>query len=133
MVFTPVEIIALIIIAISVIKIAIILVNPGAWMNFAKKIYVKPDITSIVALILGGVVLWYLLESGITIIEIFAVTAFVALLIMVGLAKEIEPLMKKYEGMVKKGNLWKEYWLYTLIWAILLAWGIKELFFPTLF
>lgn len=133
MAFTPVETIALIIIVVSVIKILVLLVKPEAWMNFAKGVYAKPEATSIVALILGAVVLWYLTQSGISIVEILAVTAFVALLVMVGLAKEVGPLMKKYEAMVKRGNLWKEYWFYTLIWVILLLWGIKELFFPTLF
>jgi len=129
MAFTPVETIALIVIIAAVIKMIVLLVNPKAWMNFAKNIYSKPDLTSLVALILAVVVLYYLLQSGITIVQILAVTAFVVLLIMIALAKEIQPLMKKYEVMIKKGNLWKEYWLYTLIWVALLAWGAWELFF----
>ena len=129
MTFTPVETIALVIIIIAVIKMIVLLVNPKAWMNFAKGIYAKPNVTSFGAFVFGAIVLYYLLQSGLTIVQILAVTAFVALLIMIGLAKEVGPLIKKYEGMIKKGNLWKEYWFYTLIWVILLAWGIWELFF----
>ena len=123
------ENIVLILIVISVIKIFVLLVNPKSWMNFAKGIYSKPGLTSTVALILAAIVLYYLLQSGLGIIDILAVTAFVMLLIMIGLAKEAQPLMKKYDAIVKKGNFWKDYWLYTLIWVILLAWGVKELFF----
>ena len=129
MTFTPVEIIALVIIIFSVIKMFVLLVNPKAWMNFAKGIYAKPNVTSFGAFVLGAIVLYYLIQSGITIVEILAVTAFVSLLIMIGLAKEIGPLIKKYEAMIKKGNLWKEYWFYILIWVILLAWGAWELFY----
>ena len=129
MTFTPVEIIALVIIIFSVIKMFVLLVNPKSWMNFAKGIYAKPNVTSFGAFVLGAIVLYYLIQSGITIVEILAVTAFVSLLIMIGLAKEIGPLIKKYEAMIKKGNLWKEYWFYILIWVILLAWGAWELFY----
>lgn len=129
MTFTAVETIALVIIIVSIIKMGVLLINPKSWMNFAKGVYSKPDVTSFGAFILGAIVLYYLIQSGITIVEVLAVTAFVALLIMVGLAKEVKPLIKKYEAMVKKGNLWKEYWFYSLIWILLLLWGIKELFF----
>jgi|TARA_B100000315_G_C14577583_1_gene588697 uncharacterized YccA/Bax inhibitor family protein len=128
MAYTSVEIIALIVIIASAIKMLMLLVNPKGWMNFAKKIYAKPELVSIVALILAAIVLYYLVGAGITIIQILAITAFVALLVLIGIAKDVPALMKKYEGMVKKGNLWKEYWLYALIWIVLLIWGAKELF-----
>ena len=129
MAFTTVETIALIVIIASAIKMLVLLVNPKAWMNFAKGIYSKPGVTSFAAFVLAAIVLYYLLQAGIGIIDILAVTAFVALLIMIGLAKEVGPLLKKYDAMVRKGNLWKEYWFYALIWVVLLVWGVKELFF----
>ena len=128
MAFTPVEIIALVLIVVSVIKIAVLLVNPGSWMNFAKNLYSKPKAVSTVALILAAIVLFYLLQE-MSIVQILAVTAFVILLVLIGLAKEVGPLIKKYEVIIKKGNLWKENWLYTLIWIVLLVWGLWELFF----
>ena len=127
--FTPVENIVFILIVISVIKIVILLVNPKSWMNFVKNLYSKQKTISVVAFILGAIVLYYLLQSGITFVEILAVTAFVALLMLIGLAKEVGPLIKKYDSIIKKGNLWKDYWFYTLIWVILLIFGARELFF----
>jgi len=63
-----------------------------------------------------------------TIIQVLATTVFVALILMIGLAKEIPYFLKKADAMIKKGDLWKEYWLYTLVWAVLMVWGILELF-----
>ena len=54
--------------------------------------------------------------------------AFMMALLMVGMAPHVEDLIKKYEGQIKRGNIWKENWLYTLLWLVLLAWGVKELF-----
>ena len=130
MAFTSVEIIALILIIASAIKMLVLLVNPKAWMNFAKGIYSKPGAVKFVGLILAVIVFYYLYYvSGITVVQILAVTVFVALLLMIGLADEVDDLMKKYQGMIKRGKLWQKYWFYTLLWLILLGWGVKELFF----
>lgn len=128
MTYTPVEWIALIVIAVSAIKMIVLLVNPKAWMNFAKGIYKNPVLVQVVGFILAVIVLWYLIKGGITIVQILAVTAFVALLVFVGIASEVEALIKKYEGLIKRGNILKEYWLYALIWAVLIIWGAKEIF-----
>ena len=90
-------------------------------MNFAKGIYSKPQVAKFVGLILAIVVFYYLYDSGITVIEILAVTAFVALLMMIALAGEVDSLIKKYQAMIKKGDLWKNYWLYTLLWIVSLG------------
>ena len=128
MAYTPVEIIASILIVASEIKMLVLLVNPKGWLNFAKTVYARPGLVSIVSLILAAVVLRYLLAEGITIVQILAVTAFVALIILIGLAPYIKDLIRKYEGQIKRGNMWKENLLYILIWIVLLVWGAKELF-----
>jgi len=128
MVYTPIEIIALVLITVSVIKILILLVNPKSWMNFARMIYKNSRVTSVVALILAVVVLFYLIQE-LTIIQILAVTSFVALLFVIGLADRGNALIKMYEGQIKNKTLWKRNLFYTLIWIALLAWGIKVLFF----
>lgn len=127
MAFTPVEIIALIVIIASAIKMVMLVINPKGWMNMAKGIYSKPFIVRFVALVLAAIVLYYLLME-ITIVQIIATTAFVALLVLIGLAAEVEPLIKKYEALIKKGKLWKEYWFYALIWILLMVWALVELF-----
>ena len=126
---TPIEIIALIMIIFAAIKIVILLVKPQAWMNFTQKLFNKTVWTRAVSFVLGAIVLWYLVGAGITIVEILAVTAFVAMLILFGLVLDMNMITKKYKAQISKGTLWKKNWFYTLIWLAVLAWGFKELFF----
>ena len=126
---TPIEIIATIIIVLSAIKIIILLIKPEAWMNFAKSIYSNAGVAKTVGFVLAAIILYYLINAGMTIVEILAAAAFVSALLMVGLASEVDDLMKKYNARIKKGTLWRDFWFYTLIWIILLGWGVKELFF----
>ncbi|MEX0932488.1 MAG: hypothetical protein WDZ77_00080 [Candidatus Pacearchaeota archaeon] len=127
MTFTPVEIIALVMIIGAAIKILMLLINPKTWMNFTKDFYSNPGLVSFGSLILAAVVLYYLLME-LTIVQIVATTSFVALLVIVGMARYIPDIMKKFEDQIKKGNLWKENLLYTVIWVLLLVWAAKEIF-----
>ncbi|MFH1425549.1 MAG: hypothetical protein ABIG28_02345 [archaeon] len=126
---TPIETIATIVVVVALIKMIILLANPKAWMNFTKGFYAKPGLIQVVGFILAIIVLYYLIDEGITIVQIMAVIAFVALLTIIGLAPEVKPIMKKYEAQLKKGTLWKKYWFYAIIWLILIIWATKELFF----
>jgi len=85
-------------------------------------------LAQLVGLILAAVVLYYLIGAGMTIVEILAVTAFVMALLLIGLAPYVGDFIKKIEGAIKRGRIWEESWLYTLVWIVLLAWALKELF-----
>ncbi len=124
---TPIGIIALILIIVSAIKIVVILVNPKSWADIVKKIWANPMVMSIVSLILAAIVLYYLIQSGLTIVQILAVTAFVGLLMAVGIGIYANEVISMATKMLKKG-LMKKAWLYTLIWIVLLIWGAYELF-----
>ena len=129
MAFTSVEIIALIVIIVAAIKILVLLIKPRAWMNFAQSVYKKPIVARAVSLVLGGVILYYLITAGISVVEILAVTAFISMFIVFGLASQVKSLIARYKAQIKKGKLWKEHWFYTLLWIALIAFGVKELFF----
>lgn len=128
MIFTSVEIIALIVIIASAIKILVLSIDAKAWMNFAKNVYSRPRLTAFFAFVLAAIVLNYLL-SEMTIVQIIAVMGFTALMLGIGLASEVKPLIKKYESMAKQGNILKRYWFYTLIWVALMLWALAEIFF----
>ncbi|MFC1710612.1 hypothetical protein ACFLZJ_00420 [Nanoarchaeota archaeon] len=128
MAFTSIEILALILIVVSVIKIITLLVNPKGWFKFAKGFWKNSALARIVSLILAVVVFYYLTLT-MSIVQILAVTLFVALLFAVGLSGRLDDLMKIYDKQVKSGKLWAENWLYTVLWLILLVWGVIELFF----
>ena len=124
---SAVEIIAGILIVAGLIKIIVLLVNPKAWMNFAKGVWKNTGLMQVVMLILSGVILYYLIDSGMTIVQILAAGAFMGTLMAVGFANHIDSLMSKYDKQIKKGNLFKDNWLYILIWIALLIWAAKEL------
>ena len=128
MVLETLEILALILIVVSVAKLIIFLLNPNYLYNFIGGIYSKPAVASIIAFVLAMIVLYFLLKSGVTIIEILAVCLFIALVIGIGLAKYADKLIVwiKEQDIV---FVLKEVWLYTLVWLLLLAWGAGEMLF----
>ncbi len=127
MTFGTLEILALILIVATAIKLVIFLVNPEWWYSFIGGIYSKPPLASFIAFVLAMIVLYLLLASGVTIVEILAVCLFVALLIAVGLSKYADKLIPWVKGKNIVFVL-KEIWLYTLVWLLLLAWGVGEIF-----
>jgi hypothetical protein len=127
MAFGTLEILALILIAITAAKLVVFIINPQAWYGFMKRLYSKPLLASLIAFILAMTVLYFLLVSGVTIVQILAVSLFVSLLIATGLAKYADKLIlwSKEQDMV---FVLKEAWLYALVWLLLLAWGVGEIF-----
>ncbi len=123
---TPIEIIALFIIALGLIKIIIILFNPNTWMRFVEWVYSYPKLTQIIAFILAGLTFYYLIQE-ITLIQIFAVMAFMAFFIMAGIAPYMKTILKDFKKIINKRNIWKDFWFYTLIWLILLIYGLRSL------
>ena len=129
MTFTAIETIALILIVISAIKFLFLLVNPKGWMNFAKGVWSNVFVMQVVALILGLIVLYYLVQNGIGIVEILAVTVFIMLLMVVGMAPEVNSLIRMYDSKIKNGKkILKDHWLYVVIWIALLIWGTMQIF-----
>ena len=124
---SSVEILAGILIVLAVVKLLVIFVNARAWIMFVKRFYSNPNITSLVALTLAGFVLYLLLQSGLTIVQILAVCLFVMLLIVVGIAPYSSQLFQWFETQDLRLIL-KEQWLYIMIWLLLLGWGAYELF-----
>ena len=119
-----IEIMAAIIIIASVIKMIGLLVNAQGWMNFAKKFYSNPAMVRVVGLIVSAIALYYLVLAGIGISEILAVMLFMAALIVVGMAPYAQDMFKMFD--IK--TIWKEQWLYVLIWLALIIWGAYEVF-----
>lgn len=123
---TPVEIIALIIVVIGVVKLITIMINPHAWLNFAGKLWASPTMLRIIALILGGVILYYLLAE-LTIVQVFASTAFATMLLWLGFA----PYKKELFEMIshdREQNILRKNWLLTVVWLVLALWVLKDIF-----
>ena len=128
MTFTPIEIIALILIITSLIKILVIAINPNIWKNsVVNSIFNRPKLTGLLSLILALIVLYFLLQE-LTIVQVLASMVFFSLLIATSLSIYHKELNKLVKEVYNKNNILKKAWFYILIWLVLLIWGLKELF-----
>jgi hypothetical protein len=123
---SAIEILAALLIALSVVKLLFLVTNMRAWLLLVKRLHSSPKVTSLVALALAGVVLYLLVQSGLTIVQILAVCLFFALLFVAGLAPFSSQVMNWLEGK-DLTRILKEQWLYIAVWFLLLGWGIYEL------
>ena len=123
--FGTIEILAIIFIVLGVLKLLMFLLAPNALLEHAKKFYANPKVVSFFAFILAAIVLYFLVNAGITIVQIFAIGIFIGLLMIMKLAPYAQDMLKK----MKTATLLKENWFLMIIWVLLMAWGIKELFF----
>ena len=120
---TPIEIIALVVIVLSVLKIALI---PKVWMKVVRKLYSVPKVLFVIELALAAVVLYYLLQVF-SIVEILAVVGFGALLTGMSFAIYGKDTIS-WAGKILKKDIWKKAWLPIVIWLALMVWGALELF-----
>ena len=126
---TPIEIFALIVVLVAVVKICVMLIKAQAWMKVVKVVYGNPVITAVISLIVGAVLLYYLLiVEQITIVQIFGVILFMMPLFVLSFCmsgKETIEFAKKALG----GKIVRKYWLPLIVWLALMVWVIVELFF----
>ena len=125
---TPIEIMALIVASLIVIKLVVIFINPKHWAKVAETFFKNPTVTIVVSLVWAAVVLFFLLQE-LSIVHIFAVTLFLMPLIGVGFAfyaKETTAWMKK---LLKQKNMLRRAWLIVVIWLVLALWVLYTILF----
>ncbi len=122
------EVLAALLILLSLVKTTMLLVNARAWITFIKWFYGDAKLTSAISLASAGVVLYLLIRSGLDIVQILAVCLFVFLLILVAAAPYVSRLYAWVETQDMR-LLLKEQWLYVAVWAALLLWGAYALLF----
>lgn len=120
------EVLAAILILLSLIKLTAVSVNARKWIGFAKRIYVNPKLTSFVALAAAAAILYLLVRSGLDIVQILAVCLFVVALTMAGMAPYAPRLLAWLET-EDVNQLIKSQWLYISAWIALLVWGASTL------
>jgi hypothetical protein len=123
-----IDILAGLLILLAVVKLILLSINAPAWLAAAKALYARPTVTATISYLLAGVVLYVLLQSGLTIVQILAVCLFVMLLLIPGLAPYMGEVLRGLEGKTFRQILLDQ-WLYTLVWMILLGWGVCVLLF----
>jgi len=126
---TPIEYMAAIVAIAVIIKLLVILIKPSAWMNIVvKPIYSSSVFLMIAGLILAGGSLWYLIDSGLTIVQIFAVLFFLSMTAMITAATYSRDVLSVAKKMLKDKKFLKLAWLSVIIWFVLAIWALKELF-----
>jgi hypothetical protein len=123
-----IDILAGLLILLAVVKLTLLSFNAPTWPAAAKALYARPTVTATISYLLAGVELYVLLQSGLTIVQILAVCLFVMLLLIPGLAPYMGEVLRGLEGKTFRQIL-RDQWLYTLVWMILLGWGVSVLLF----
>ena len=124
---TPVKVLALIVASLVAIKLVIIFIQPKSWLPVVKTCYGKPIITIPIALIAAGVILMYLLAE-LTIIQIFAVMAFMMALMAAGVASYGKEIVELSEKLLQDKVALRKAWVSIVAWLVLTVWGFYEIF-----
>jgi hypothetical protein len=124
---SAIEMLAGLLIMLAAIKLVVVFIDARIWLRITKRAYANPAVTSWVALLMSGLVLYLLLQSGLTIVQVLAVTVFVSLLLMIGMAPYAGRLFEWLETQSLPA-MFRDQWLYMIVWVLLLAWGAVELF-----
>ena len=123
------ELFALIIALLTLVKILVVLNNPMIWLNnVAKPVYKNPRTLMAAGLIFGATSLYYLLQE-ISIIQIFAVMFFVVSIFLIGVAPFSKEISKFAETLYKQKNILRRARVSMIIWIILTLWVISEILF----
>lgn len=123
---TIIEIFAIILAVLTLVKIITILINPRAWMKLVEPLFKNPNVTTTVYLILAVVMGYYVLQS-VSIIEVGAVMLFFVFLVGIGLMPYSETLFKLRDEVIEKGV--KKAWPAVIIWTIFALWILYAVFF----
>lgn len=127
MTFNAIEIAALVIVVLSLIKVIIVVFNARAWAKVVKFLYGNATMTFIVELILAAVLFYYLIQQ-LTIVQIMAVIALGALLTGMTFAVYGKETVAWASKLLNTRTLLKRAWLPILIWLALVIWALVELF-----
>ncbi len=127
---TAIEIIVLIFIAISVIKLIMLAISPASWYgrkNPLIGLFSNKNKATLVSLILGGIILFYLLQE-LSIVQIFAASIFGWMIIMFSMAPFSERLFEWVKGIAGEPRFFSKNILSIVVWIFLIIWVLKEIF-----
>ncbi len=126
---TALEVIATILAVLVLVKISVVLVNPGLWMKkVAAPIFDSPALATAVYAGLA-IVVGYFVFASLTIVEVAAVMAFTALLMGLGMLPYAKPFLKIAEEMAaNRSELLRNAWLPIVIWVGISLWVLSSVF-----
>ncbi len=126
MALTPLEVIAAAVIITSIIKVLMIAGDREQWLDLTQIAYDNPYKSKAVLIILAFIVFTILLTE-LTIVQIFAVMGFTSLLVMMEMFDYPEEVKHIAEKSTK--DLTTSQYVFLAIWFFLVVWGFIEIFF----
>ncbi len=125
MTFGAIEVLAFLLVLFGGVKLILLAIKPDFLFNLSSKLFKKTKLFQVLTLIGTAVILYFLLDAGLSIVQILAVTFFAAALYGMALA----PYAEKMTKAIKSKTVLKDNLLVVLVWVVLLVWGIIGLFF----
>ncbi len=122
---SPLEIIATIFAIIVLVKLIFLSLSARLWMRTVGAMLNYPVATTLIYLVLAGIVGYYVL-SNIAIIQIAAVMLFTSLLGGIGLAPYSRVMLRLGEEILNEGV--SKAWLSMLIWTLVAIWVLYTVF-----
>lgn len=127
MAFNAIEIAALVLVIIGLIKLLVLSFNANTWLKVVKAVYGNPVVTFVVELVLAVVLFYYLLQQF-TIVQIMSVIALGALLTGMTFAAYGKETIDWASKILRTKSLIRKAWLPILIWLGLTVWTLIALF-----
>ncbi len=125
---TPIEIMALVIALLSLIKLTTIIIKPKAWAEVVNVVYKNPYITTAASIILASISLFYLLQE-LTIVQIFASMFFLMFLMLIGFAAFSKETLAFSASLLRQKNILQRSWIPLVVWLGLVVWVLFEILF----
>src|SRR3989344_2440503 len=119
---TPIEIMALLLVVLGIVKLLFMFIHPKSWLRVAQIAFINSVLTTIVAVVVAGVTLFYLLQE-LTIVQIFASIWFTMMLVVIGIAPFSAELRGWAEKLLQKKNIIRKSCLSMVIWIVLTGGG----------
>jgi hypothetical protein len=125
--FTAIEIIAATLAILGIIELIFILIAKQGYLdNVIKPALNNINVISFILIIIGIVIFYFLIQE-LTIVQIYAVVAFSAILMGVMLFQYSNDLMPLVERVYKE-NFSGLMWIYIIIWLVLSLWVLYVIF-----
>jgi len=127
MAFNAVEITALVVSLLIIVKLLVVSFSPKSWWGLVKPIYKANVVLFIAELVLALIVFYYLLQQ-ITIVQLMAAVALGALLTGMTFAVYGKETIDWAGKLLRGRSVLGRAWLPILIWLGLTIWTLVELF-----
>lgn len=116
---STIELLAVIIAAVTLAKIIVISINLKAWDRFVDPIYFHPAISTVIFTVLLGVTGYYVLQE-LTIVQVYAALLPLAMLMGLGMFPYTKALLK-WRKEIEEEGVGKD-WYPIIIWTVLSVW-----------